>query len=91
MALAKLDWQSVDLNSMPPAIDRQYKAYRKTVEATNKERQALEAVITTHLIKSKKVPAGMVPKFGYRFGKLAIAFAEPSQSATAGAGDQFTF
>lgn len=91
MALAKLDWQSVAIETMPQPIARQYQAYRKTVEASNKERKALETAITAHLTKAKKIPDGLTPHFGYRFGKLAIAFAEPSKSATAGADDKFTF
>lgn len=91
MALAKLDWQTVAIETMPPQISRQYAAYRKTVEASNKERKALEQAITAHLNTKKKVPDGMVPHFGYRFGKLAIAFAEPSKSATLGGDDKFTF
>lgn len=91
MALAKLDWQTVAIDTMPAPILRAYQSYRKTVEATTKERKALEATIVAHLVKGKKIPDGMVPQFGYRFGKLAIAFTEPSKSATAGADDKFTF
>lgn len=90
MALAKLDWQTVAIETMPAAISKQYAAYRKTVEATAKERKALEAAITAHLTKARKVPDGMVPHYGYNFGRLAIAFAEPSKSSAAGA-DKFAF
>jgi hypothetical protein len=91
MALPKLDWQTVQLDTMPPKIATAYKAYRKTVEATNKERVALEDTIKQHLSAKKLIPAGMEPRFGYRWGKLAIAFAEPGSAKSAEGSEGFSF
>lgn len=89
--LPKLDWQTANIDTLPPTLAKAYAAYRKTVEATNKERAAFEAAVTAHMTKHKMVPAGKEPRFAYRFGRLAIAFADPSEAKSAGAGDQFTF
>lgn len=47
-------------------------------EAIGEAREAFEAAATQLLIKSQMVPQGKVPKFGYRFGNLAVAFVSPA-------------
>lgn len=89
--LAPLDWQTVDTSTMPANLKRAYDQYRKTVDATNKEREALEKAVTAHLTSKKLIPTGLVPRFAYRWGKMAIAFAEPGETATQGGGKAFTF
>lgn len=88
--LPKLNWTTVNVDTMPQVLKKEYDNYRKLLGAAEAARKEMEAKISAHLTKSKKVPEGLSPRFTYRWGKMAIAFAEPSAAQGKG-GDTFTF
>lgn len=89
--LPKLDWQTVNVDTMPPALKRAYDKYLGEMEKAKAARTTFEAEATAILHKAKAIPAGMEPRFGYNWGRLAIAYAEPSKAKSAGGGDLFSF
>lgn len=87
----KLDWQTIDMDTMPKTLQPAWNAYRKAVEETNAMRDKLQAATTDHLKRAKKIPDGLVPFYSFKWGKMSLAFAEPGTGKTAGAADKFTF
>lgn len=94
----KLDWQTVDTSSLKGAIGKAFGVYTAAMEAVkaspqqiaaNEARKAFEELATSEMLKGDKVPAGKVPQFGYKWGKLSIAWADATAAKKAGA--KFSF
>lgn len=71
-----LTWQPVDTDTLPTATANAYKAYKAEMEKVNKLRAKFEDLFAADLIRADIIPQGHNPLFGYRFGKLAVAFGE---------------
>lgn len=87
----KLDWQTVAVDTMPAPLLKKYTALRTVMTKANEERKAFEEELASHLKSKRKVPDGQAIKFGWAWGKLAIAFADPADVRGATAREQFTF
>lgn len=66
-----LVWENLNPASLPPAIAKQYEAYRAAYANAKAAREAFEATMRAAVV----APAGKSLVMGYRFGKLSYAFA----------------
>ncbi len=74
MALPKLDWQTVAVETMPKPLLAKYNKLREQMEATNESRKAFEADLTEHIVKAKKLDTAETGiRFGWNWGKLSVA------------------
>lgn len=89
--LPKLDWKTVDISTMPAPIKRQYDSWKKLTTEAAEARDAMQAAMTAHLQKSKKIPSGQAPAYAFNWGKVAIAFADPEEVGKAKGGSRETF
>jgi hypothetical protein len=67
----KLDWQSLDVETLSPDLRAGYFEYRKAQDAANKLRLAFEEGMNAKV----ELPAHLVLAFGYKFGKISVAIA----------------
>lgn len=83
--LPKLNWQTVVIDTMPPALLKEYNALRVQMEATEDSRKKFEASMKSHLVKAKKIVEGQDMKAGWNWGKLSIAI-DDAEKIRAGKG-----
>lgn len=91
--LPKLNWQTVVIETMPPALLKQYNALRANMETVETERKAFEASMKSHLVKAKKIGEGQDMRATWNWGKLAIAIddADKIQAGKGSTRQAFTF
>jgi hypothetical protein len=70
----KADWTEVNVASLPDAVQKLYAAKRTADKASQTAREAFEKAT----IAAVKPRAGKVLRFGYRFGKLSVAWVDES-------------
>lgn len=70
----KLEWRTVDISTLPPTAAAAYKKYIASQQEAKQAQKVFEDVLTKHLTTKRKVPDGMVARYGYLWGKLSIAF-----------------
>jgi hypothetical protein len=78
----KANWQTIDTDTLPVAIAKQYANYKASYAEMKAERKALEDALSTAI--SPK--AGKRCVFGYNFGKLSVAIVDDDKPATKSAG-----
>lgn len=91
--LPKLNWQTVVVETMPPALLKKYNALRVQMEATETLRKEFEADMKTTLVKAKAIQEGQDMRATWNWGKLAIAI-DDAEKIHAGKGNTrqaFTF
>lgn len=71
-----IEWETMDLASLPPVLAKQ-------VTAIHEAEEAIKAMKTSfandfNSAYSEPVPAGMVRRFGYRFNGLSFGNAVPN-------------
>lgn len=70
----KLQWLTVEPSELPAGVRKAYEAYQRANEVSKEAREAFEASFTAAMHKNKAVPVGKMPRYGYKWGKLAVAF-----------------
>jgi hypothetical protein len=73
----KADWTEVNVASLPDAVQKLYAAKRTADKASQTAREAFEKAT----IAAVKPRAGKVLRFGYRFGKLSVAWVNEDDAA----------
>ena len=73
-----LDWQSVDTDSFTGPLAKTFKAYEESREETKLAREILEEQMAESKAVRKACPAGYAPRFGFKWGKVTMAFAPKS-------------
>jgi hypothetical protein len=76
-AEAKADWTEINVQSLPDAVQKLYAAKRTADKASQTAREAFEKAT----IAAVKPRAGKVLRFGYRFGKLSVAWVNEDDAA----------
>ncbi len=87
-----LDWLSVETSDFAAngPLGKAYATLSAKRDAMNKARDAFEEEFTKAAVAKDMIPEGQELRFGYRFGKLAIAFAAKSTSKSGGSAKKFT-
>lgn len=75
MSKNSVEWESIDVDSMPENLAEAYNALREAQDAARQAREAFEADAAKAIRKALKVPASKDVKFAYRFG-LAYAITD---------------
>lgn len=71
-AAAKADWIQIDESKLTPEQAKLYAAKRTADKAAQAARETFEKAV----VASVKPRAGKVLRFGYRFGKLSVAWVD---------------
>lgn len=66
---SELSWQTLDVTSLSPDLQQQYYAYKQAEETAVKARKVFEKAMSIKL----DLPPHIILRFGYRFGRLAVA------------------
>ena len=78
----KLDWKSVDVDTMPAPLRELYANYKQAQAIASEHRQAFEDHACGPIGKLLGVKAGEDVAFGYRFGQLSVATTTKRTSTT---------
>lgn len=76
----KLNWINVNIDALGATLKRKYQALK---EAQQKAKAAREEFETAFLVESKKagkIEAGESLKYGYNFGRLAVAIVDEEET-----------
>ena len=84
----ELDWQPVDTDSFTGTLAKVFKAYEESREETKLAREILEEAMTDMPKTRKACPAGYAPRFGFKWGKVTMAFASKSGAKKSTSGFQ---
>ena len=79
----KLNWINVNVDALGTALRRKYQSLK---EAQQKAKAAREDFETAFLVESKKagkLEEGEALKFGYNFGRLAVAIVDETETKPA--------
>lgn len=69
----KATWHDIDTAAFTGDAKKAWAAYKAAQEAANTARDKFEATIRNRIASIPDlIPAGRVPVFSYRFGKLAV-------------------
>lgn len=68
-AMEKIDWQSLDIDTLSPDLRAAYYAYRKAQDEANKLRMVFEDGMQGKV----ELPDHLRLAFGYKFGKISVA------------------
>lgn len=68
----KLDWRTIAPTTLSADLRKLYDAYKAAYNPATEERKAFEAAF----IRAASPPAGKSVKFGFKYGKLAVALAD---------------
>ena len=71
---------SVDTDTLPTSVKAKYLALQKANAAAAEAKADFEAAFITAARKAERIDGDISLAFGYRFGKLAIAKVDPSES-----------
>ena len=75
-----LNWVSVDTDTLPATVKAKYAALQKANAAVKLAKEDFEAQFISAAKKAERIDGDMSLAFGYRFGKLAIAKVDPTES-----------
>ena len=75
---AKADWIQIDESKLTPEQAKLYAAKRTADKAAQAARETFEKAV----VASVKPRAGKVLRFGYRFGKLSVAWIDEDASTS---------
>lgn len=65
-------WQTIDPETLPSAVSKQYARYKETYKEMKADRDAFEQAMRD----LAPAPAGKRLVFGYNFGKLSVALVD---------------
>lgn len=68
----KANWQTIDTETLPAPIAKQYAHYKESYAEMKAERKAFEDAVTDLI----SPPKGKRIAFGYNFGKLSVALVD---------------
>jgi hypothetical protein len=68
-AKPELSWETLDVNSLSPDLQDLYLSYKQAEEIATRARKVFETAMSLKL----DIPSHLILRFGYRFGKLAVA------------------
>ncbi len=78
----KLTWKPVATKQFTGDRAKLFTAYEEAKAMMVASRDELEESVTKGLVKMDAVPDGKECVYGYRFGQMAVAFAEPKANKT---------
>lgn len=78
MAKEKLTWNEVNTADFKGELRKSYDTYKAAQVEATEARKVFEAAAMP--LAAKKAPKGTEPVFSYRFGKVALAFRDESES-----------
>lgn len=70
--LAKTDWQTLDPETLPTSVAKQYLRYKEAYREMKADRDAFEQAMR----ELAPAPQGKRLVFGYNFGKLSVALVD---------------
>lgn len=71
-----LNWFTVDTDSMSPALKAAYAKLQKAQQAQREAEETFETLFTREARKAEALPEDKILRFGYRYGRLAVAAIE---------------
>lgn len=77
----KLTWFPVDTSGLQGEAKKAYTMYQTAQQAANAARKTFEQHAAKALESKGAIPAGKVPVFGYKWGKVSVAFSATAPSA----------
>lgn len=77
--LPKLDWQPVEIDTLPPNLAKEFKTWREAADMVQKQRETMEKAFDEYLADQDMIPEGKVVRYSYNWGNMALAFADPDQ------------
>jgi hypothetical protein len=81
----QLTWSTVEIDTLPKKVQDAWATYRK---ASEDARTTFENTFHRALEDAKAIPTGKKPVFGYKWGKLSVAFDDATAGTT---GETFKF
>jgi hypothetical protein len=77
--VTKLDWINVNADAMGATMKRKYLALKEAQQKARAAREDFELSFIAESKKAGKVEDGESLKFGYNFGRLAVAIVDESE------------
>lgn len=77
--MTDLSWTNVDVNELPIDLQSLYDDYKAAQKIASTKRSIFETAMC--VAAQPKTPAGKALVFGYKFGKLSVAWADLKPSA----------
>ncbi len=80
---AQDQWHEIDTAKLKGELAKAFLAYTECNDAMKLQREILEEALTTSV--AEHIPAHLVARFAYRWGKVSVSAVEP-RAATKGGG-----
>ncbi len=78
----KDQWHEIDTAKLKGELAKAFLAYTECNEAMKLQREVLEEVLVASV--AEHIPANLVARFAYRWGKVSVSAVDPREKAKGG-------